>query len=171
MQSYSTLSFHYFRFCTYLFLSKFWYNLRKLLPQARSSHRRHYIKNILQFSQESTFARAFFLIKLQAPAVVASDCSAGVFLWILQNLKEQLFFFRTPPSNCLWQALKIGHATYPFVKRYPGIFYICLVIEGNLVLQPLVNPVLKNGNWCLFIWFFLFCFVFLQMSNLSSYGS
>ena len=49
---------------------------------------------VSQNSQENTCARVFFLIKLQATGLFS-----GVFLWILRNLKERLFY-RTPLGDC-----------------------------------------------------------------------
>ena len=58
---------------------------------------------ILQNSQKNTCARVSFLMKLQAkPAtLLKKDSGTGVFLWILQNFQEHLFY-RTPPGDCFW---------------------------------------------------------------------
>ena len=75
-----------------------------LLPEKRAllfsilqkqSYRRCSVKKVFleisQNSQENTCARVSFLIKLQA-----WDSGTGIFLWILQNFLEHLFY-RTPP--------------------------------------------------------------------------
>ena len=56
---------------------------------------------ISQNSQENTSAKVSFLIKLQAEACsfVKKDSGTCVFLWILWNLKEHLFY-RTPSDDC-----------------------------------------------------------------------
>ena len=69
----------------------------------RSSHRRCSVRKkvfleILQNSQENTCARGSFLIKLQAWACNFIS-GTGVFLWILRNFKQHLFY-RTPPGDC-----------------------------------------------------------------------
>ena len=65
----------------------------------RSSLRRCSIEkmflNILQNSQENTCARVSFLIKLETSGLQLywkRDSGTGIFLWILQNFWEQLFF-------------------------------------------------------------------------------
>ena len=60
------------------------------------------VKNVFlqvsQNSQESTWVS--FLIKLQPKAcnIIKKDSGAGVFLWILQNFWEHIFY-RTPPVS------------------------------------------------------------------------
>ena len=63
---------------------------------------------ILQNSQENTCPRVSFLIKLQAwvsflvklPAtLLKKNSGAGIFLWILWNFSEHLFY-RTPLNDC-----------------------------------------------------------------------
>ena len=73
----------------------------------RSSHRRCSVeKGVLvelsQNSQENTCARVSSLKKLQAWGLYyKKDTGTVVFLWILQNFKEHLFY-RTSPNDCFW---------------------------------------------------------------------
>ena len=60
---------------------------------------------ISQNSPEDTCARVSFLIKLQV---------TGVFLWILQNFYEHLFY-RTPLDDCFWILRKRG---FNFQQKY-----------------------------------------------------
>ena len=59
---------------------------------------------ISQNSQESTFARVSFLIKLQALGLQLyekRDSGVAVFLWILRNFPEHHFYI-TPPDDCFF---------------------------------------------------------------------
>ena len=48
-----------------------------------------------------------FLIKLQVrpTTLLKKDTGTGVFLWILRNFKEHLFY-KTPPGDCFWKLLR-----------------------------------------------------------------
>ena len=52
---------------------------------------------ISQNSQENTCGRVSFLIERSA-TLLKKDSSTGVFLWILRNFEEHLFY-RTPPGD------------------------------------------------------------------------
>ena len=60
-----------------------------------------YEKRVLR---KTPVLESLFLIKLQASALqlyYKRDSATGVFLWILCNFKEHLFY-RTTPNNCFW---------------------------------------------------------------------
>ena len=54
---------------------------------------------ISQNWKDNTCARVSFLTKLQASRPYKRDTGAGVFLWILRNFWEHLFY-RTPLDDC-----------------------------------------------------------------------
>ena len=64
---------------------------------------------ISQNSQENTRARVSFLIKLQAED---SDSSTGVFLWILRNFKNTLFYKWPDGSFCILSFEQVKHGIY-----------------------------------------------------------
>ena len=72
----------------------------------RSSYQRFSVKkdvlrNFAKFT-EKHLCQGLFLIKLQSLGLrlyYKGDSGTGVFLWILQNFKEYLFY-RTPLDNC-----------------------------------------------------------------------
>ena len=81
------------------------------LSSCRSSHRMCSIKklflNIFQYSQHLYWS--LFLINLQAwrlATLLKRDPDPGVFLWILQNFEEQLFW-RWSANGYLWSSTKI----------------------------------------------------------------
>ena len=74
---------------------------------------------MLQNSQENTCARVSFLIKLQA---------SGVFLWILQHLKNT-FFYRTP--------LVAASVFYIFVQMAESVYLLeTLTQDTDTCFQP-----------------------------------
>ena len=58
---------------------------------------------ILQYSEENTSAKVSFLIELQALGT-----GTGVYLWILQNLQEHLFY-RIPPVVASILSFRLTH--------------------------------------------------------------
>ena len=62
----------------------------------RCSVQKDIFRNFAKNLQENTCARDSFLIKLQALGSLLRISDTGVFLWILWNIQEYLFY-RTPP--------------------------------------------------------------------------
>ena len=84
---------------------------------------------ISQNSQENTCVRASFLIKLQALGLqlyYKRDSDTGVFLWILRNFWEHLFY-RTSPEDCFWNCkydyILLSHI---FFSCYDEVTHACL---------------------------------------------
>ena len=111
----------------------------------RSNHRGCSIKKgvLINFSkftgkhlcQRSLFNKAF--IKVIEATLLKRDPGTGVFLWILQNFKEQLFS-RTPPDECFWTfsgAWQVKHfLTNLFQKLDPPLIAVIIVYSNFLIL-------------------------------------
>ena len=110
----------------------------------RSSHRRCSVKNgVLRNFARFTgkhLCQVSFLIKLQA-----ESCGTGVFLWILRNFLEHLFY-RTPRDDCFCNKLnsilcgiclsfKTRHLEL-FCKIIIQLFYTGIFLELWLRVPP-----------------------------------
>ena len=81
--------------------------LELLKTEYRNSHRRCSLRKggvleISQNSQENTYSRASFLIKLEVwhlQIYLKRDSGKGVFLWILWHFQEHIYY-RKPPDDC-----------------------------------------------------------------------
>ena len=89
-------------FITEPFIEKmvsFWNSVKKF----RRSHQRWSIKKLFlkiwQYSQENTYTGVSFNHDCHC---IKRDSKTGVFLWILQNFEEHLFY-RTSPGDCFWK--------------------------------------------------------------------
>ena len=106
-----------------------WMKLYNIPMQIRSSYWSCFVKKgvleISQNSQENTFVRVTFLIKLQAwdlQLYKKSDSGTGVFLWILRNFWAHPFY-RTPPDDCFLQLdFEIVESSFRSTQYYVLVF-------------------------------------------------
>ena len=96
---------------------------------------------ISQNSQENTFAKVSFLIRLQAGLQLywKWDSGTGVFLWILRNFSE-LLFYRTPLIDCFsflveWQSQKNIFNGF----NYSFCFYVSYLVKANKIPMTLIS--------------------------------
>ena len=73
---------------------------------------------ILQKAQENTCTRGSFLIKFQTCNFIKKrDFGTGVFLWILRNFKEHLYFYGAPPATASGLRFISEGSSYPESKN------------------------------------------------------
>ena len=97
------------------------FNISRIIMEAQKQPPELFYKKgvlkVLQNSQENTCTRVSFLIKLQACKLIKRDPHTGVFLWILQNFYEHLFY-RTPPDDCFWNYRYYCHQTVMWMSIF-----------------------------------------------------
>ena len=99
---------------------------------------------ISQNSQESTCARASFLMKMQASGLQLyskRDSDTGVFLWILWNFLEHLFH-RTPLGNSFYNLIwQDAISQYLLLRFNQGNWLLFGKLKGNYSLKRKKQPV------------------------------
>ena len=113
----------------------------------------------MQNSQENTCVRVSFLTKLQVLAcklikkLIKSNSGTGVFLWILRNFKEHLFY-RTPTDDCFWsQPVETILDVKAAIKKVFSGVSVCTIWKTAMKYIPCV------GN--------LYCKLYLNLKKFS----
>ena len=87
------------------------------------------------------FIRAFFLFPRACRFIKKESLSTGVFLWILPNFEEHLFY-RTPPDDCLWSwwEKNLKWLFFSFLNLHTALANgkLFLEVEHKKVIQHLI---------------------------------